>query len=233
MNNFQDKIKALEQQYRNIPNFKTSKLIPTGIKELDGILDGGFPRGNIIEIFGDHSVGKTTLAWQIIKSAQKQELISLYFDCDYSWNSKYAKQIGIDIDKSDVVIAKPNEQWLQAITHLINKGLIDVLVIDTVSSLAIDKERLLDILKRLSKKIKENNVLVILLNQVRTSFNHKIVVMYEQLMKLYGTIRIYLTHKEYKTKHFNNITKIIQADIIQNKLDNCQSATFTIEVQNG
>ena len=231
MNNFNDKISALEKRYSNMERLETSKLIPTGIIELDTILDGGFPRGNIIEIFGDHSVGKTTLAWNVIKQAQEQELISLYFDCDYSWNSKYAEQIGIDVDKSDIVIAKPNEQWIQAITHLINKGLIDVLVIDTISSLAIGKERLLNILKRLSRKIKENNILVILLNQVRTNFNHDTVVMYEELMKLYGTIRIYLTHKAYKTKHFNNIQKIIQAEIVQNKLDNCKSATFTIGVQ--
>ena len=221
MNNFNDKISALEKRYSNMERSKTSKLIPTG----------GFPRGNIIEIFGNHSVGKTTLAWNIIKQAQEQELISLYFDCDYSWNSKYATQIGIDVDKSDVVIAKPHEQWIEAVTNLIEKGLIDVLVIDTISSLAVGKTRLLKILKSLSKKIKENNILVVLVNQVRTNFNHDTIVMYEQLMKLYGTIRIYLTHKSYKTKHFNNIQKIIQAEIVQNKLDNCKSTTFIIGVQ--
>ena len=231
MNNFKDKILKLEQQYDNMERSETPRLIPTGINELDSILQGGFPRGNIVEIFGDHSVGKTTLAWYIIKEAQKQKLISLYFDCDYSWNSKYALQLGIDIDKSDVVIGKPHEQWIEAITNLINKGLIDVLVIDTISSLAVGKERLLKILKSLSKEIKKNNILVVLINQIRDNFNHDKVVTYEKIMKFYGTIRIYLTHKAYKTRNLNHITKIINANIIQNKLDNCKSTNFILGVQ--
>jgi len=233
MNNFKDKISKLEKNYINMERPETSELIPVGISEIDSILNGGLPRGTIVEIFGDHSVGKTTLAWNVIRQAQEKKLISLYFDCDYSWNSNYAKKLGIDIDKSDVVIAKPNEQWIESISNLIKKGLIDLLIIDSISSLAIGKDRLLTILKALSKDIRKHQVLVLLLNQVRTSFNYHTVVMYEELMKFYGNIRIYLTHKKYKLKTLNHIKKIVNAEIVQNKLDNCNSVDFIVEVQNG
>src|SRR5438128_5045056 len=48
-------------------------VISTGAISFDSALGvGGFPRGRVVEIFGPESSGKTTIALQVIASAQAQ-----------------------------------------------------------------------------------------------------------------------------------------------------------------
>ena len=55
------------------PQTVQSGVIPTGSLSLDLALGvGGVPRGRIIEIYGQESSGKTTLALHILSNAQKR-----------------------------------------------------------------------------------------------------------------------------------------------------------------
>src|SRR5207249_2291825 len=48
-------------------------IIPTGSIALDLALGvGGIPRGRIVEIYGQESSGKTTLAYHVVAEAQRQ-----------------------------------------------------------------------------------------------------------------------------------------------------------------
>ncbi len=47
-------------------------LISSGSYHLDNILGGGYPKGCIVECYGNESTGKTTTALNLIKCAQKQ-----------------------------------------------------------------------------------------------------------------------------------------------------------------
>ena len=70
------------KQLNEIPTAKDS-IISTGILSLDIALDiGGIRRGSIIEIYGPESTGKSTLALQICRQHQKQNLPVLYIDSD-------------------------------------------------------------------------------------------------------------------------------------------------------
>lgn len=52
---------------------KRKEVISTGIKQLDNALGvGGIPAGNIIEIHGLESTGKTALALHIVKKFQRR-----------------------------------------------------------------------------------------------------------------------------------------------------------------
>jgi len=219
-NNFNKKMSELENRYNQNSNPKNSKPLSTGFKTLDDILSGGIPTGYITEIYGKEVTGKTTLALNIIKEAQKEGKISLYFDCDYSWDKEYARKIGIDFDTSEVIVSKPNEYMLQAIENLIDKDLIDLIVVDTITSLAVGKKQLFEILKKLSGKIKKNNVTVILLSQIRHKFTKEETVIYRELMEFYVTLRIHMEYVSSKKRDGKILFKYIRTNIVQNKLDN-------------
>ena len=72
-------------------------VIPTGLPFVDkatGI--GGIPRGVITEIYGDESMGKSTLCMQIVAAAQSQGLRCLWADVEFSYSPRYGAALGID-----------------------------------------------------------------------------------------------------------------------------------------
>lgn len=76
-----------------------AEVISTGSLKLDiatGI--GGLPRGKIVEIMGWESSGKSTITMQVIANAQKMGLQCLYVDGEGSFDSKYARALGINED---------------------------------------------------------------------------------------------------------------------------------------
>ncbi len=225
-NTFDKQMAEFEKRYLSPPKAKKKNPFSTGFNELDDILSGGIPKGCITEIYGARDTGKTTLALNIIKQAQKKEKISLYFDCDYSWDREYARKVGIDFETVDVIVSKPNEYMLQAIEKLIDKDLIDLIVIDTITSLAIGRKQLFNILKKLSGKIKKNNITVILLSQIRHKFSKEETVIYKELMEFYVTLRIHMKYISSKKRDGKLLYKCIKVDIVQNKLDNEKKSTI-------
>jgi hypothetical protein len=54
------------------------ELQPSGIKELDAVLGGGFPRGSLVELCGPASSGRTSLAFSLLAQAtERQEACAL------------------------------------------------------------------------------------------------------------------------------------------------------------
>src|SRR5579863_4190919 len=105
--------------------------IPTGSISLDYALGvGGFPRGRINEIFGPESSGKTTVALQVVASAQRQGGMAAFIDVEHALDPGYARKLGVDVD--NLLVSQPDyaEQALEITNALITSGSIDVLVVD-------------------------------------------------------------------------------------------------------
>src|SRR5207237_2260109 len=65
--------------------------ISTNCLSLDAAIGvGGMPRGRVIEIYGPESSGKTTLALQVVASAQKAGGIAAYIDAEHAMDPDYA-----------------------------------------------------------------------------------------------------------------------------------------------
>ena len=65
--------------------------ISTNCLSLDAAIGvGGMPRGRIIEIYGPESSGKTTLALQVVASAQKAGGVAAYIDAEHAMDPEYA-----------------------------------------------------------------------------------------------------------------------------------------------
>ncbi|MFW5902967.1 MAG: ATPase domain-containing protein, partial [archaeon] len=62
-----------------------TEVIPFNNKALDEMTGiGGIPQGRITEIYGQPSVGKTTLSLWLASSAMDKGLTPFYVDCDNS-----------------------------------------------------------------------------------------------------------------------------------------------------
>ena len=110
--------------------------ISTNCLSLDAAIGvGGFPRGRIIEIYGPESSGKTTLALQVVASAQRSGGVAAYIDAEHAMDPDYAHKLGVNIE--DMLIAQPDsgEQALEIAETLVRSNSIDVIVIDSVAAL--------------------------------------------------------------------------------------------------
>jgi recombination protein RecA len=110
--------------------------ISTNCLSLDAAIGvGGFPRGRIIEVYGPESSGKTTLALQVVASAQKSGGICAYIDAEHAMDPEYAQKLGVNID--DMLISQPDsgEQALEIAETLVRSNSIDVIVVDSVAAL--------------------------------------------------------------------------------------------------
>src|SRR5687768_10552579 len=82
-------------------------VIPTGSLALDLALGtGGVPRGRIIEIYGQESSGKTTLAYHIMAEAQRQGGTAAFVDAEHAVDPLYARALGVDID--NLLVSQPD-----------------------------------------------------------------------------------------------------------------------------
>lgn len=111
-------------------------VIPTGLVSIDYILGiGGIPQGRIIEVFGDSSSGKTTLALHLISQAQMKNIQCAFIDAEHSFDGEYAKKIGVKLN--DLVISQPDsgETALDICESLIKSGEVGLIIVDSVSAL--------------------------------------------------------------------------------------------------
>lgn len=184
--------------------------ISTGSLGLDLALGiGGLPRGRIVEIYGPESSGKTTLALQVIASAQKTGGLCAIIDAEHALDPSYAGKLGCDIE--NLMISQPDagEQALEIADTLVRSGALDVLVIDSVAALVPKAElegemgdshmglqaRLMSqALRKLTGSISKSRTVVIFINQIRM----KIGVMFGNpetttggnALKFYASVRL-------------------------------------------
>ena len=184
--------------------------ISTGSLGLDIALGiGGLPKGRVVEIYGPESSGKTTLALQVVASAQKKDGICAFIDAEHALDPVYAKNLGVDVDKLLVSQPDAGEQALEIADTLVKSGAVDVLVIDSVAALVPKAElegdmgdthvglqaRLMSqALRKLTSSIAKTNAMVIFINQIRM----KIGIMFGSpetttggnALKFYSSVRL-------------------------------------------
>jgi len=118
------------------------EVVHTGVASLDVALGvGGVPRGRIIEIYGAESGGKTTLALQTIAACQQGGGVAAFIDVEHALDPMWASKMGVDMDK--LIISQPDngEDAIRIVETLVNHGVIDIIVVDSVAAL-IPKEEL-------------------------------------------------------------------------------------------
>jgi recombination protein RecA len=74
-----------------------TELQSTGISELDALLQGGVPRGSIIEVCGAGSSGRTSLTFSLLAKATEQQEACAYVDVSDTLDPMSLASAGVDL----------------------------------------------------------------------------------------------------------------------------------------
>ena len=212
--------------------------ISTGSISLDIALGiGGVPKGRIIEIYGPESSGKTTLALQILASAQKSGGEVAFIDAEHALEPAYARALGVDIDS--LLISQPDtgEDALAITETLVRSGALDVVVIDSVAALVPRSEiegemgdssvgviaRLMSqALRKLAGTISKTNCIVIFINQLRekigVSYGNPETTPGGRALKYFSSVRIDVRRIETLKVGGEMVGNRTRAKVVKNKV---------------
>ncbi len=212
--------------------------ISTRCLSLDAAIGiGGFPRGRVVEVYGPESSGKTTLALQVVASAQAMGGIAAYIDAEHAMDPEYAGKLGVNID--ELLISQPDsgEQALEIAETLVRSNSVDVIVIDSVAALVpraeLDGEmgdslpglqaRLMSqALRKLTGIVSSSRTCFIFINQLREKigvfFGSPETTTGGKALKFYASLRLDIRRigaiKE-GDKHVGNRTRV---KVVKNKV---------------
>lgn len=155
--------------------------ISSGCKLLDALLDGGFPRGRLVQVYGRKFVGKTTLALQIALVNAEKGLKTIFIDTGQAYLPHRLSQM----------IKQRNEKDLEQISFIKAKSFKSQLkIIDKINfyitpktcAIIVDNISQHYLTKRLKSKDQKNMTLGRLLAYQIASLNyiaegHNIAVM--------------------------------------------------------
>ncbi|MCX8094899.1 MAG: recombinase RecA [Caldisericia bacterium] len=215
-----------------------TEVISSGILTLDIALGaGGYPRGRIIEIFGQEGSGKSTVALEAVAEVQRQGGYAVYIDAEHALDPSYAEAIGVDLAK--LYISQPDyaEQALEIAETLARSGAIDILVIDSVAALvpktelegeigdqfmALQARLMSQTLRRLNTAISKSKTVAIFVNQVREKlgvmFGNPEVTPGGRALKFYSTIRIEIRKGDSIKEGETIIGTSVKAKVVKNKI---------------
>lgn len=216
----------------------TYDIISTGSIAFDHIAlgIGGFAKGRLYELVGWEGSGKSTICGHAVANCQKNGGKVLYIDGENAVDKNYFDALGVDTD--EMLIAQPTcgEEGFQIAMDIIQSDEIDMIIIDSDSSLipkkvldgdvgdsAIGRKAKLnsDVYPKMKMLLSKHNVCVIVVSQYR----EKIGVMFGDprttqgghALKFYADVRIEVSKTVAKDGQdaYGNDTKV---KAIKNKM---------------
>lgn len=171
---------------------KIYDVISTGSLDLDIKMGcGGYVRGRLTEIWGKESVGKTTLTLLGAAEAQKAHLDQLvgFVDMEQTLDPAYAELLGVDLSRLYHIQPDTAEELADVVKDLITaidprtkKAIFSMVIVDSIGNMTPEEEFEKDagdatvgttakiitrMVKIASVKARENNTVVLIVNQVR------------------------------------------------------------------
>lgn len=245
-NKFQDALDRLNKTYGvgtilelDSKNNNNYDVISTGSIGFDWITlgVGGIVKGKLYELMGWEGTGKSTICGHLTASCQRQGGKVLYIDGEHAVDKKYFQSLGVDT--TQMLIAQPacGEEGFNIAMELINSGEIDLIIIDSDSSLipkkvldgdvgdsAIGKKALLNsnAYPKLKSALSKYNVAVVVISQYREKigvmFGNPTTTQGGHALKFYSDCRIEVSRSLAKEGDvtYGNITKV---KAIKNKMN--------------
>ncbi len=144
-----DLVSVLQSKYGQLAATTYDKVfavnsIPTGILALDRALGGGVPLGRMIELLGDPSSGKTTMALTIAANSQLKfpDKNVLYVDVEHALDLQWASKIGVNVT-DNFIHSNPitGEEACDIVEIGLESGQVSVIIIDSVAALMPEVEK--------------------------------------------------------------------------------------------
>ena len=190
---------------------------------------GGFVKGRLYELMGWEGTGKSTICGHAAAECQKAGGTVLYIDGEHAVDKKYFQALGVDTTK--MLIAQPScgEEGFNIAMEMINTGGVDLVIIDSDSSLipkkvldgevgdsAIGKKAVLNsnAYPKLKTALSANNVCVIVISQYREKigvmFGNPTTTQGGHALKFYSDVRVEVSRSLAKEGDvtYGNLTKV-------------------------
>lgn len=113
---------------------------PTGLLPLDILLQGGMPRGRMVELYGDYSTLKSYIGYCCVREFQRQGKTAAVIDTEHSFDADWAEQVGVNLN--DLIIERPaTGELAMDIMETLVRGGVDFILIDSISTLLPQTEQ--------------------------------------------------------------------------------------------
>lgn len=111
--------------------------LATGVREVDGLLGGGLPRGQVSEVHGPASSGRTALAVSIVVRTARSGALAAWVDTADRFDPAGAAEAGVDLRRLLWLRGGAPEtaglgRAVSAVGTLLGSGLFEVVVLDLV-----------------------------------------------------------------------------------------------------
>jgi len=106
-----------------------------GYKCLDKLTGGGILCGNFTTLWGSKGCGKSTIAYKMIATAQKNGKIAAYLDIERSYDPVWAAKFGVNTEELVYIACETAEQILDVILKLTREKVVDLIVLDSIQGL--------------------------------------------------------------------------------------------------
>ena len=201
------------ENYDRIPRIKSESPL------LNYITNGGYPRGQIIEIFGPESSGKSLISQQIAASYQKEGEFVSYIDLEFSFEPDFARSLGLDLSKEKFKLYQPSTaEEAFTIAESLSRAGVGIIVFDSVvgmvpsaeveagygdQQMGLHARTMGKGLRKLAPILKKNDTTAIFVNQIRSGLG-----MYTspeqtpggRALKFYASLRLRVKKKEFLQK---------------------------------
>lgn len=186
------------------------QVIPTGVLSIDRALRVfGFPRGRVIELYGEPGSGKTMLSLLAIGEVQRSGGKAAFIDMECTYDERFSELLGVNNSQLFYCSPESAEKALDTAVALAESNAFDLIVLDSVANLVPQAELEGDMsdnhvgllarimskgLRKLTNTLSRTHTSMIFINQIR----QKIGVMYGnpntttggKALAFYASIRI-------------------------------------------
>jgi recombination protein RecA len=229
---------AVMQLGGEAPEQQKIAVIPSGSVALDRAFGvGGYPRGRVVEIFGNESSGKTTLTLHAIAQVQAQGGVAAFVDAEHALDVSYARKLGVRVE--ELLVSQPDtgEQALEITEHLVRSGAVDLIVIDSVAALVpraeiegemgdahmgVQARLMSQALRKLTGAVSRSGACIVFINQIRM----KIGVMFGNpetttggnALKFYSSVRLEIRRLSHLKEGEHVIGSRVRVKVVKNKV---------------
>lgn len=116
--------------------------LSTGVAALDLAIGGGWPEGRFIELHGQYSSFKSTIALLGIAMHQRKykDGWGLYIDLERTFEAKHATRLGVDLDRLYLVNPDSGEQAVNMVNDLVTMDCPLMVILDSLAALVPSAE---------------------------------------------------------------------------------------------